>query len=184
MSKSTKIAFFFCFAVIALISIVPIFMEKPVEVAEAPPPPMRPEKKVEVNSPSPIENLAIEPYTKEDYPGVVAKFGSAIPAVNADRKTAAEIAARSDECDSVQNAQVSTRSPKANRHYWVECGPSFDRRSPLEWRCRTLLRRLDNLPWCTGRLPSSRSAKGFSLQPHSPAASAAAAPLLPGRVSL
>ena len=122
MSKSTKIAFFFCFAVIALISIVPIFMEKPVQVAEAPPPPMRPEKKVEVNSPSPIENLAIEPYTKEDYPGVVAKFGSAIPAVNADRKTAAEIAARSDECDSVQNAQVSTRSPKANRHYWVECG--------------------------------------------------------------
>lgn len=122
MSKSTKIAFCLCFAVIALISVVPKFIGKPIQVAAAPPPPMRPEKEVEAKSPSPIENLAIAPYTKEDYPGVVAKFGSAIPGVNADRKTAAEIAARSDECDSVQNAQVSTRSPKANRHYWVECG--------------------------------------------------------------
>lgn len=121
MSKNMKIAFILCFAVIALISMIPTFATKPSEVAAAPAP-MPEEKAVETKNPSPIEELAIAPYTKEDYPGVVAKFGGAIPAINADRKKAAEIAAQSDACDTVQNSQVSSRSPMANRHYWVECG--------------------------------------------------------------
>ncbi|WP_194954027.1 hypothetical protein [Sphingopyxis solisilvae] len=122
MSKNMKIAFILCFAVIALISIIPTFTSKPTEVAAAPPPMPAKKEAIETKTTSPITNLAIAPYTKEDYPGVVAKFGSAIPAINADRKKAAEIAARSGACDSVQNSQVSRRSPKDNRHYWVECG--------------------------------------------------------------
>jgi hypothetical protein len=71
---------------------------------------------------APVSEMAIASYTRDDYPAVVAKFGSAIPAINRDRKAAADIAALDERCDRVTNVQIASRSPKANRKYWAECG--------------------------------------------------------------
>ncbi len=66
--------------------------------------------------------MATDPYTRSQYPTTVAKFGKSIPAINADRRKASEIAIKDPRCSGVSNAQVSTNSPKVNRRYWVECG--------------------------------------------------------------
>lgn len=71
--------------------------------------------------PADIAPTAVEPYTKRNYPDTVRRFGKAIPAINADRKKAAEIAAGDQRCNGGSNAQIATRSPSVNRRYWVEC---------------------------------------------------------------
>lgn len=68
-----------------------------------------------------IDPIALQPYTRDQYPQTVAKYGKAIPALERDRAKAAEIAAAHPDCDVVQNVQVTTRSPKINRRYWAEC---------------------------------------------------------------
>ena len=68
-----------------------------------------------------IDPIALLPYTRDQFPETVAKYGKAIPALERDRAKAAEIAASHPDCDVVQNVQVTTRSPKVNRRYWVEC---------------------------------------------------------------
>lgn len=75
----------------------------------------RPEKKGQ------IDPVALMPYTRDQFPQTVAKFGKAIPALERDRAKAAKIAAAHPDCDVVQNVQVTTRSPKVNRRYWAEC---------------------------------------------------------------
>ena len=68
-----------------------------------------------------IDAIALMPYTRDQYPQTVAKFGKAIPALERDRAKAAKIAAAHPDCDVVLNVQVTTRSPKVNRRYWAEC---------------------------------------------------------------
>lgn len=68
-----------------------------------------------------IDPIALMPYTRDQFPQTVAKYGKAIPALERDRAKAAKIAAAHPDCDVVQNVQVTTRSPKVNRRYWVEC---------------------------------------------------------------
>lgn len=68
-----------------------------------------------------IDPFALMPYTRDQYPQTVAKYGKAIPALERDRAKAAKIAAAHPDCDVVQNVQVTTRSPMVNRRYWAEC---------------------------------------------------------------
>ena len=68
-----------------------------------------------------IDPIALMPYTRDQYPQTVAKYGNAIPALERDRAKAAKIAATHPDCDVVLNVQVTTRSPKVNRRYWAEC---------------------------------------------------------------
>lgn len=73
------------------------------------------------NEPVGISSIAIDAYTRDQYPATFQKFGSAVTNINADRFAAASIAALNPDCDYVENSQVTTRSPKQNRRYWVEC---------------------------------------------------------------
>lgn len=73
------------------------------------------------NTPAHIDDIAIDPYTRDQYPTTYRKFGATVSALNADRKKAAEIAATYVDCEGVENSQVTTHSPKINRRYWVEC---------------------------------------------------------------
>lgn len=68
-----------------------------------------------------IDPIALMPYTRDQFPQTVAKYGNAIPALERDRAKAAKIAAAHPDCEVVRNVQVTTRSPKVNRRYWVEC---------------------------------------------------------------
>lgn len=76
---------------------------------------------VERDTPATIRPEAIEPYKASEYPKVVAKWGKTIPAINADRKRAAEIAAQDARCDDVILVQIMNASPRVNRRYYAEC---------------------------------------------------------------
>jgi hypothetical protein len=64
----------------------------------------------------------VHDYTRADYPKLFKRFGKSFPEINADRQSAAKIAANDKRCDVVTNVQIASRSPLLNRKYWVECG--------------------------------------------------------------
>ncbi|MFV0645415.1 MAG: hypothetical protein ACK5NN_13110 [Sphingomonadaceae bacterium] len=68
-----------------------------------------------------ISSIASGAYTRAEYPTTFRKFGGAVSDINADRLAAANIAALYEDCDYVENSQITTRSPMQNRRYWVEC---------------------------------------------------------------
>jgi hypothetical protein len=68
-----------------------------------------------------IDPIAVDPYTRADYPDVVARWGKLVPTINRERKLAAEIASRDPRCDGVTNAQITDRGSRFDRHYMVEC---------------------------------------------------------------
>jgi hypothetical protein len=68
-----------------------------------------------------IDPIAVDPYTRADYPDVVAKWGTLVPILNRERKLAAEIASRDPRCDGVDNAQVTDGGSRTDRHYMAEC---------------------------------------------------------------
>ncbi len=72
-------------------------------------------------SPVEIDPAAVAPYTEDQYPNVVAKFGSAVRDLNATRRKTAKIAAMDMRCDRVQMAQVTSGSNRFNRRFWVSC---------------------------------------------------------------
>lgn len=86
-----------------------------------------------------IEPIAIDPYTRAEYPDVVRQWGKLVPTINHERKVAAQIAARDARCDGVVNAQITDHGSRSNRHYMTECnnltriyfdGPSLAARRP------------------------------------------------------
>jgi hypothetical protein len=68
-----------------------------------------------------IDAIAIDPYTRADYPDVVRQWGKLIPTINRERKLAAAIASKDPRCDGVDNAQITDHGSRTNRHYMVEC---------------------------------------------------------------
>lgn len=68
-----------------------------------------------------IDPIAVDPYTRTDYPDVVAKWGKLVPTLNRERRIAAEIASRDPRCDGVDNAQVTDGGSRSDRHYMAEC---------------------------------------------------------------
>jgi hypothetical protein len=68
-----------------------------------------------------IEPIAVDPYTRADYPDLVRKWGSLIPTINRERLLAAQIASRDSRCDGVTNAQITDHGSRADRHYMTEC---------------------------------------------------------------
>jgi len=85
-----------------------------------------------------IDPIAIDPYTRADYPDVVRKWGKLIPTINRERKAAAEIASRDARCDGVDNAQITDGGSRNDRHYMTECNNLtriyFDAKSLAEHR--------------------------------------------------
>ncbi len=68
-------------------------------------------------SPAPINATALMPYTADNYPDTVAKYGSTISKMEQERKTAAEITAMDVRCDEVMTVEITTRSSSNNRRY-------------------------------------------------------------------
>ena len=68
-----------------------------------------------------IDTIAIDPYTRADYPDVVRQWGKLIPTINRERKRAAQLAAQDPRCDGVDNAQITDRGTRENRHFMIEC---------------------------------------------------------------
>jgi hypothetical protein len=68
-----------------------------------------------------IDPIAVDPYTRADYPDVVRRWGALIPAVNRERLLAAQIAAGDPRCDGVVNAQITDHGTRTDRHYMTEC---------------------------------------------------------------
>lgn len=68
-----------------------------------------------------IDPVAVDPYTRADYPEVVREWGKLVPTINRERKQAAQIASRNTRCDGVDNAQITDGGTKTNRHYMIEC---------------------------------------------------------------
>jgi hypothetical protein len=85
-----------------------------------------------------IDPIAIDPYTRADYPDVVRQWGALIPTINKERKLAAQIAAKDPRCDGVTNAQLTDGGTRTNRHYMTECNNItriyFDAKSLAEHR--------------------------------------------------
>jgi hypothetical protein len=68
-----------------------------------------------------VDPIAVDPYTRADYPDVVRKWGSLVPTINRERKLAAAIASKDRRCDGVANAQITDGGSRTNRHYMTEC---------------------------------------------------------------
>ena len=68
-----------------------------------------------------IDPIAVDPYTRADYPDVAARWGKLVPTLNRERKLAAAIAAKDPRCDGVTNAQITDHGSRSDRHYMVEC---------------------------------------------------------------
>lgn len=68
-----------------------------------------------------IDPIALDPYTRSEYPDVVARWGKLLPTVERERRKAAKLAAADARCDGVDNAQVTDRGTRADRHYMIEC---------------------------------------------------------------
>ena len=68
-----------------------------------------------------IDPIAIDPYTRAEYPDVVRQWGKLIPTINRERKRAAQLAAKDPRCDGVDNAQITDHGTRSNRHYMTEC---------------------------------------------------------------
>lgn len=85
-----------------------------------------------------VDPNAVDPYTRADYPDVVARWGKLVPTINRERKLAAQIAARDPRCDGVDNAQITDHGSRSDRHYMVECNNItriyFDGKSLAEHR--------------------------------------------------
>jgi hypothetical protein len=94
-----------------------------------------------------IDPIAVDPYTRADYPDVIAKWGTLVPTLNRERKTVAEIASRDARCDGVDNAQVTNGGSRINRHYMAECNNLtriyFDARSLAEHRAAVVRTQAD-----------------------------------------
>lgn len=68
-----------------------------------------------------IDPLALDRYTRSEYPDVVARWGKLLPTVERERREAAELAAADPRCDGVDNAQVTDHGSRTDRHYMIEC---------------------------------------------------------------
>lgn len=68
-----------------------------------------------------IDPIAVDPYTRADYPDVVSQWGKLVPTINRERRLAAQIASRDPRCDGVTNAQITDHGSRSDRHYMVEC---------------------------------------------------------------
>jgi len=68
-----------------------------------------------------IDPIALDPYTRSEYPEVVARWGNLLPTIERERRKAAKLAASDDRCDGVANAQVTDNGTRTDRHYMVEC---------------------------------------------------------------
>ena len=68
-----------------------------------------------------IEPIALDPYTKADYPDVVKRWRAILPVVERERRLSAKLAAANPKCDGVLNAQVTDHGSSNNRHYMTEC---------------------------------------------------------------
>src|SRR5256885_9708180 len=64
-----------------------------------------------------IAPIAVDPYTRADYPDVVRQWGKLVPTINRERRLAADIAARDARCDGVVNAQITDHGTRTDRHY-------------------------------------------------------------------
>jgi hypothetical protein len=94
-----------------------------------------------------IDPIAVDPYTRADYPDVVARWGKLVPTINRERKLAAEIASRDPRCDGVDNAQITDRGKRSDRHYMAECNNLtriyFDSKSLAEHRAAVVRTQAD-----------------------------------------
>jgi len=94
-----------------------------------------------------IDPIAIDPYTRADFPDVVRKWGKLIPTINRERKAAAEIASRDARCDGVDNAQITGGGSRTDRHYMTECHNLtriyFDAKSLAEHRAAVVRTQAD-----------------------------------------
>ena len=68
-----------------------------------------------------IDPIALDPYTRSEYPDVVARWGKLLPTVERERRKAAKLAAADARCDGVDNAQVTDNGTRTERHYVIEC---------------------------------------------------------------
>lgn len=68
-----------------------------------------------------IEPIAVDPYTRSDYPDVYRRYGRLVPTINKERRRAAHSAALDGRCDGVENVQITDYGSIKDRHYMVEC---------------------------------------------------------------
>lgn len=68
-----------------------------------------------------IDPIALDPYTRSEYPDVVARWRKLLPTVERERRKAAKLAAADGRCDGVDNAQITDHGTQTDRHYMIEC---------------------------------------------------------------
>lgn len=84
--------------------------------SQNPSPPSEPAHK------APIQDSALTPYTREEFPKTFDKFGSRISEIEAFRKKAAELASRNEECSTVVLSSLSlSSSTNTNLEFFVNC---------------------------------------------------------------
>lgn len=69
-----------------------------------------------------ISSYALSPYTPDQYPKTVQKFGSRLPEIERMRRRAAEMAVDSGKCDQAQIVELSdSKSTLDHLYFWVDC---------------------------------------------------------------
>ena len=78
---------------------------------------------------APIQDSALTPYTRDQFPKTFDQFGSRITEIEAFRKKAAELASRNEQCGAVELSSLSLSSSTINKlQFFVNCTNGGDYR--------------------------------------------------------